>query len=168
MSAERPAALAHEPAADPWHAHIGRSWTGHELEDGCPCGKAPCGLVDSAKIDPACPQHAIDAAKTTRQAHPATECPTPHEPDEMGVWAEDGELVWLPRSRYPKRIDAIRWAMSEWQCDFLSVRALARWARWQPFTARALDGSVAWSEDEWWECAKDAPGAFQVWRLEAA
>ena len=168
QDAADPAAYQLREVVNVPHTHFGRSWVGHELEDGCPCGHAPCGLVDSTKIDPACPQHALDAAKTIRQSHAAAECPTPHEPDHMGVWADDCELVWLPRSIYPKRIDAIRWAMDEWSCDFLEVRALARWMRWQPFSAHNLDGSVAWSEDQWYECEKDALGAFRVWRLEAA
>ena len=53
--------------------HIGRSFSGHALEDGCPCTKAPCGLV--AEIDPACPQHAPGACKTIRQSHPEFLCP---------------------------------------------------------------------------------------------
>ncbi len=57
------------------HRHIGRSWVGHELEDACPCGKAPCGLVDSNLIVDHCSQHAIDAAQTIRQNHGANECP---------------------------------------------------------------------------------------------
>lgn len=57
------------------HFHIGRSWLGHPLEDDCPCGKAACGLVDAHLIDPACPQHALTAAKTMRQMHPAGDCP---------------------------------------------------------------------------------------------
>ncbi len=151
-----------------WHRHFGRSWTGHELEDACPCGKAPCGLVDSEKIDPACPQHALDAAKTIRQTHSATDCPAPHEPDEMGIWNEDGDTIWLPRSLYPTRWAAIKWAMDQWTCSFLEVRCVVRWMRWTPFVARALDGSVAWSEDQWFECKPDDPSAFKVWRLEAA
>lgn len=59
----------------PWHVHCGRSFTGHPLEDNCPCAKAPCGLVDSEGIDPNCPQHAIAAAQTIRQSHPADSCP---------------------------------------------------------------------------------------------
>ena len=56
-------------------AHIGRSFVGHPLEDDCPCGKAPCGLVDVSLIDAECPQHTIRATKTIRQAHPADRCP---------------------------------------------------------------------------------------------
>lgn len=62
-------------AAD--HFHIGRSWTGHELEDGCPCIKAPCGLVDiraTELADIQCDQHRVEAAKTIRQMHPASAC----------------------------------------------------------------------------------------------
>lgn len=58
-----------EGASEPFHFHIGRSWHGTSLEDDCPCGKAPCGLVDTTKIDPGCSQHAMGAAKTMRQMH---------------------------------------------------------------------------------------------------
>ena len=54
--------------------HIGRSWTGHPLEDGCPCAKAPCGLA-TTPADPDCPEHAWRAAKTLRQMYAAAECP---------------------------------------------------------------------------------------------
>lgn len=59
--------------------HIGRSWTTHPIEDECPCGKAPCGLVDDKLISPDCDQHTLGAAKTMRQMHPADACPTAKE-----------------------------------------------------------------------------------------
>lgn len=64
------------------HWHIGRSFVGHPLEDECPCGKAPCGLVDSEQIHPDCPQHPIGAAKTMRQMHVAANCPASAETKE--------------------------------------------------------------------------------------
>lgn len=91
-----------------------------------------------------------------------------HLPDEMGVWAEDGELIWLALAHYPKRIDAIQWAMKEWTCSLPEVRCRKRFLTYDPFTAYNLDGSVAWTEDGWRECEKDAAGAFPAWRLEAA
>lgn len=86
------------------------------------------------------------------------------EPDDMGIWSEDGE-IWLPRSRYPKRSAAIQFAMREWSVTFTEVSCWARWMRYEPFTAHNLDGSVAWTEDRWYECGRDEPGAFPVWRL---
>jgi hypothetical protein len=53
---------------------MGRSWSGTRLEDDCPCGKAPCGLVDSEQIDPECDQHSFGAAKTMRQMHEPNSC----------------------------------------------------------------------------------------------
>ncbi|MGW6009677.1 hypothetical protein [Streptomyces sp. NPDC055210] len=53
--------------------HYGRAWAGHEIEDACPCTKAPCGLV--AQSVPECTQHCGD--KSTRQSHPADACPGP-------------------------------------------------------------------------------------------
>lgn len=55
--------------------HIGRSWSAHTLEDGCPCPKAACGLVVGATVDAACPQHALTAGKAIRQTHAAEQCP---------------------------------------------------------------------------------------------
>ena len=58
--------------------HIGRSWTGHEIEDDCPCPKGVCGLV--ATIIDDCPQHSRLAAKTIRQSHHAAACPALDDP----------------------------------------------------------------------------------------
>ena len=81
-----------------------------------------------------------------------------HEPDEMGVHDEYSDAIWLPRSLYPKRIDAIRWAMDFNSCAFLDVRCLSRWMRYTP------EGG----EDLWTECDPSDAGAFRVWRLENA
>lgn len=89
----------------------------------------------------------------------------PKLPDEMGIWTDGGETIWLPKALYPKRSDAIRFAMEQFGCGFTDLRCLSRWMRYQPFTAYNLDGSVSWSEDEWCECGKDDAGAFQVWKL---
>lgn len=58
--------------------HIGRSFTGHRLEDVCPCPKEPCGLVDTDRVDHACEQHPLAAAKTLRQIHAAGKCAAAH------------------------------------------------------------------------------------------
>jgi hypothetical protein len=56
--------------------HIGRSWTGHRLEDECPCPKAPCGLVEIEFFgDNGCKEHDVSEAKTIRQMHPDYKCP---------------------------------------------------------------------------------------------
>ena len=52
--------------------HFGRAWQGHEIEDRCPCHKAPCGLVDEASDD--CNQHAWKYARTMRQGHDEANC----------------------------------------------------------------------------------------------
>lgn len=76
--------------------HYGRSWTGHPLEDDCPCRKEPCGLVSTP--DPACDQHA--GSKTMRQNHRAELCPVPakerHDRDHEGhdVRAEADADFW--------------------------------------------------------------------------
>lgn len=54
--------------------HIGRSWTTHEIEDNCPCPKAPCGLVVQDEVTEACREHHWSAAKSIRQSHPADRC----------------------------------------------------------------------------------------------
>lgn len=57
--------------------HIGRAWVGHAIEDDCPCGKAPCGLVLESKRDPDCEQHKL--TKTIRQGHAPEHCPARDE-----------------------------------------------------------------------------------------
>lgn len=93
-------------------------------------------------------------------------------PDHMGVWDEDADTIWLPREHYPKRIDAIRFAMEQWYCALPDVRCRSRWMRYQPrvVAGYTLDGYTdpGYSEDQWWECEKNDPNAFQVWRLESA
>lgn len=56
--------------------HVGRSWTGHSIEDDCPCPSQPCGLVT---INPDCPQHSLMAAKTIRQSHTPQKCSAANE-----------------------------------------------------------------------------------------
>lgn len=55
--------------------HLGRAFTGHTLEDDCPCPQAACGLIIQATIDPDCEQHAWTHAKSMRQSHTAGSCP---------------------------------------------------------------------------------------------
>ncbi len=64
--------LRTEAATVAWH--VGRSWSGTEIEDGCPCTKAPCGLVDQDAVDQACTEHPLVRAKSLRQGHPADRC----------------------------------------------------------------------------------------------
>jgi hypothetical protein len=57
--------------------HVSRSWPGrgHPFEDECPCPQEPCGYVSMDQIDPSCPQHSMQAAKTFRAGHDADKCP---------------------------------------------------------------------------------------------
>lgn len=57
----------------PW-GHVGRSFSGHPLEDDCPCEKAPCGLVVWGSNED-CPQHGVKMGKTIRQGHFEADCP---------------------------------------------------------------------------------------------
>lgn len=59
----------------PPRLHVGRNWTGHVMEDECPCDQAPCGLVDTENTSPECGQHSAGRSKTFRQIHAADECP---------------------------------------------------------------------------------------------
>jgi hypothetical protein len=54
--------------------HFGRAWSGHAIEDECPCPKAPCGLVTGI-FSADCPQHNPAYMKTMRQGHSAENCP---------------------------------------------------------------------------------------------
>ncbi len=91
-----------------------------------------------------------------------------HGLDALGVWSEDGWPIWLPLHFTPRRSDAIAWAVSEFHMTWPEVRCRKRWMRYEPYIAHNADGSEAWRDDLWSECAADAPGAFQVWRLEEA
>lgn len=62
-------------AVDLSELHFGRNFSGTMMEDACPCGQAPCGLVDARLVDDECIQHPFGRAKTIRQAHPANQCP---------------------------------------------------------------------------------------------
>lgn len=70
--------------------HIGRHWPSiyrlpgaTTIEDECPCPVEPCGHVAHDKIDPDCPQHALDAMKTMRSRHSPEECPGAPESDDL-------------------------------------------------------------------------------------
>lgn len=54
--------------------HVGRAWSGTDIEDACPCPQEPCGLVSMNSADPSCEQHRPD--KTTRQVHASSQCPS--------------------------------------------------------------------------------------------
>ena len=54
--------------------HVGRSWTGHTIEDECPCSQEVCGLVQFDVMSD-CPEHGRQASKTMRQGHLAVDCP---------------------------------------------------------------------------------------------
>jgi hypothetical protein len=56
-------------------SHIGRSWSGHEVEDSCPCPKAACGLVPASATAPECEHHPAERSKSMRQIHMASRCP---------------------------------------------------------------------------------------------
>lgn len=56
-------------------SHVGRSWSGHWMEDECPCPQEACGLVQMKNADPRCMQHAGTGAKTMRQIHSPEKCP---------------------------------------------------------------------------------------------
>lgn len=82
--------------------HVGRSFTGHDIEDTCPCPKAPCGLVASIRGD--CPQHSPAAAKTIRRSHHAAACPAlddPCIPVEAHVYWDDDEDGYEVRCANP-------------------------------------------------------------------
>jgi hypothetical protein len=61
------------PSITGWH--VGRAWSGHAIEDACPCQQEACGLVSAP--NPACEQH--NGSHSTRQGHPAAACPGPPE-----------------------------------------------------------------------------------------
>lgn len=54
--------------------HMGRSWSGHHMEDECPCPQEPCGLIARENAVESCPQHYFGRAKTMRSIHRAEDC----------------------------------------------------------------------------------------------
>lgn len=58
----------------PENFHMGRSWSGHHMEDECPCPQEPCGLISRKKVVDNCPQHALGSSKTMRSIHLEEDC----------------------------------------------------------------------------------------------
>lgn len=74
------------------HMHFGRSFEGPgPLEAGCPCKKAPCGLVN--QVSEECDQHPMEKFQTIRSAHLADECPGAPEDDPRPSLAEIDKAV---------------------------------------------------------------------------
>jgi hypothetical protein len=112
----------------PGGSHIGRSWSGHGIEDDCPCPKAPCGLVVQETVAETCDQHPLSARRTIRQSHRADECPAaqPQPARELaGATAET--------RRYRAALAQIA-SMAEARGAVRSVSNIARIAR------KALEG----------------------------
>ena len=55
--------------------HLGRSFSGHWLEDDCPCPQEACGLISGRRVSPDCDQHGLGSTKTMRQIHDESNCP---------------------------------------------------------------------------------------------
>lgn len=58
--------------------HIGRAFTGTDIERACPCPKAPCGLVPEEEAVPECVHHHIQHAPSIRQGHLPQHCAGAH------------------------------------------------------------------------------------------
>src|SRR6478609_8046395 len=116
---------------EPRDLHVGRFWPGmgNELEQQCSCPKERCGLVAVAKVDPGCPQHSMQAAKTMRQMHYADECPARPALVRFAAeikkrarqfWAEVGmALGFGPHADGQARselVNKLRWAASHYLC----------------------------------------------------
>lgn len=54
-------------------SHVGRAWSGTDIEDACPCPQESCGLVRMGSAAPSCEQHQPN--KTIRQGHTDSKCP---------------------------------------------------------------------------------------------
>lgn len=55
--------------------HVGRSFSGNEIEQTCGCPLTACGLVDTLDLSPECEHHPFSRGKTLRQGHRAEHCP---------------------------------------------------------------------------------------------
>jgi hypothetical protein len=74
-------------------SHMGRAFTGHAIEDTCPCPKTACGLITMDTADQDCPQHAFTAAKTMRQGHQERDCPALSPVDWAAAQLENLDTV---------------------------------------------------------------------------
>lgn len=63
------------PLPDLSDMHMGRSFSGHWLEDECPCPQEACGLVRWDRAVPECDQHGLGSTQTIRQGHQDDKCP---------------------------------------------------------------------------------------------
>ena len=55
--------------------HVGRSFSGNDIEQTCGCPLTACGLVDTLDLSPECEHHPFSRGKTLRQGHRAEDCP---------------------------------------------------------------------------------------------
>ncbi|MFC6081017.1 hypothetical protein [Sphaerisporangium aureirubrum] len=56
--------------------HRGRTFSGHTIEDRCPCQQESCGLVAFERADPDCDQHGRNhMPRSMRQGHVPDDCP---------------------------------------------------------------------------------------------
>lgn len=70
---QNPYSLTGAVAHDWDDSHVGRAWSGTDIEDACPCPQESCGLVRMGSADPSCEQHQPN--KTIRQGHAGSKCP---------------------------------------------------------------------------------------------
>jgi hypothetical protein len=130
--------------------HVGRSWNGHPMEDDCPCGKAPCGLVCSDQIDPACTEHAFTAGKSIRQSHPESFCQgplnarryMPHISDQLRE--RGGEIGFQLRNADP---EGRRWLLAMVRASRPKRLAPVLPARQIRSRAQVLARTIAWAKD---------------------
>lgn len=135
--------------------HSGRAWTGHDIEDACPCAQEACGLVDLSRADPECRHHPWERARTIRQSHEASLCPAGGL-DYIRAW-DNGDyevsVVWgthdpgLAAAAYRKAFPSGE-AFEEEAPDFADARR--RWGR------PGLPGHSSWPEDA--SCDNAVPG----------
>jgi hypothetical protein len=119
-----------------WHAgckesvpagwHVGQAWSGTEIEDACPCPKAPCGLIDVADTSAKCHEHPIKWGKSIRQGHEPGECPaipTVEEPHHRAArQPTDEERAAARRAT----LDAMRAGLSGLQAKAAKISARNR------------------------------------------
>jgi hypothetical protein len=87
--------------------HMGRSFSGHDTEDGCSCvNKAACGLIVTPGENPDCDQHGQRFTKTMRQMHAGNICPAkPVAANGRAPWPMPS--VFIPRQRARAILDAL-------------------------------------------------------------
>lgn len=75
---------------------------------------------------------------------------------DMGIWADDGETIWLPKELYPTRNKAKMFAVNECGVFYSDIRVRSQWMCFLPSEP---------PEIAFVRCTADDPEAFECWEI---